>query len=62
MGLSDEINKALENVDEVTYKTRIAICNSCPAYSGVKTCNDCLCFIPVKAKLKSQACPRGQWK
>lgn len=62
MSLTDEIKNALENVDDVTYQTRILICKSCPAFTSIKTCSDCLCIIPVKAKLKSQSCPRGQWK
>lgn len=62
MNLSDEIKNALENVDETTYRTRMTICKNCPAFTVLKTCADCFCVIPVKAKLKSQSCPRGQWR
>ena len=62
MALQDELNKALENVTDLQYNTRITICRSCPAYTIIKTCSDCKCIIPVKAKLKSQSCPRGFWK
>lgn len=69
MSLGDEINKALENVDQVTYGTRLGICKgsntgiACPAYSSMTgTCKDCLCIMAIKAKLKSQACPRGKWR
>lgn len=62
MSFKEEINKALENVSPMQYDTRIAICNTCPSLSSIKTCSDCKCFMPVKAKLKSQSCPKGKWK
>jgi hypothetical protein len=62
MSISDQINSALENVSPVQYQTRLAICKQCPALTALQTCKDCLCIIPIKAKLKSQSCPRNQWK
>ncbi len=62
MSLQNELNSALENVNEVQYQTRLSICAVCPALSAIKVCKDCLCVIPVKAKLKSQKCPRNLWR
>lgn len=65
MDLLNELNKSLENVDAVTYATRQAICHGCPydLYDSVTdSCTSCDCFITIKAKLKSQECPKGFWK
>lgn len=62
MSLQDELSQALSNVDEITYRTRINICKMCPALNTLNVCKDCLCFMNVKAKLKSQSCPRNKWK
>lgn len=58
MALSDVI----QTVTDTQYRTRLSICEGCPFLSSLKICKICICVIPVKAKLKSQSCPKGYWK
>lgn len=47
-------------VGRKVFKQRVEICRSCPQYSRAQ-CLECYCFIPIKAKLKTESCPRGKW-
>lgn len=41
---------------------RVAICLECPAYLRMtKRCNECGCFIYLKAALNTEGCPRKKW-
>lgn len=46
--------------DEV-YRARLDICSNCPAFSSEGVCNECGCFMPVKAGLTSASCPIHKW-
>lgn len=48
-----------ESTDE-----RIRICQKCPKNYWIKRtlwCSICKCFIPAKARVKEEKCPKGKW-
>lgn len=48
-------------VDAGTESARLSVCAACPNYrSGF--CFACGCYMPLKAKLASSACPVGKWQ
>lgn len=49
------------NVDETTYKTRLAICNKCENRNPNWTCKLCSCHLNMKAKWLSETCPDNRW-
>lgn len=44
---------------------RLAICKGCPHYlvdiTGQPRCNECKCFMNLKAALNKAKCPIGRW-
>lgn len=40
---------------------RYSICESCPYFTKLKTCQVCGCFLPSKTKLIYAKCPLGKW-
>lgn len=66
-----EINDRLEQTpenrrsDELTAKERINLCNSCEHKTsrlGFDACNECGCFIYLKAHIKYSRCPINKWE
>ena len=47
-------------VSEQRYSERMTICNGC-TYFHKKRCLGCGCFMEMKAKAKSTACPLHRW-
>ena len=44
------------------YITRISFCEICPELiKPTYNCKKCGCFVKVKARLKSQNCPKNYW-
>lgn len=39
---------------------RKAICETCPAKSGL-ICSDCGCIIAAKVRVNTSKCPQGKW-
>ena len=39
---------------------RRAICETCPAKSGI-LCSDCGCIIAAKVRVNTSKCPQGKW-
>lgn len=69
MAILDLLNPN-EYVDKETYVKRLNLCNTCPerleASKGnqltkFSRCPQCGCFIRLKAKLKTENCPLGDW-
>ena len=48
-------------VEQATFITRIATCESCPFFSD-RQCTKCTCFMDVKAWLSTSRCPVGRWR
>lgn len=42
------------------YRRRLAICQPCDARKAGR-CTRCDCWIQLKARLRSEDCPRGRW-
>lgn len=41
---------------------RLEVCSSCPYFiKEGNRCNECGCFMKLKANLKSSKCPIGKW-
>jgi hypothetical protein len=40
---------------------RYDICKTCEEFTGVKTCKQCNCFMPVKVKFAQAWCPKTKW-
>lgn len=55
--LTEHVQGGMQNVDPVTYKNRIEICNGCPNLTEHSTCSLCGCFMPTKAKWATSSCP-----
>ena len=46
----------------IPYKKRLDICHTCPKYNKFwKTCKVCMCFMPIKTRVKQAKCPDGRW-
>lgn len=62
--LTEHAQDGMKNVDPVTYKSRIELCNGCPNLTEHSTCSLCGCFMPVKAKWATSRCPDDppKWK
>lgn len=49
-------------VNDKVYEERILTCKSCPAYLELQNeCNECGCYVPMKAKIIMNSCPLGKW-
>lgn len=44
-------------LQEHRYKT----CQSCIAFTSLKTCRECGCIMPLKIKLVAASCPLAKW-
>ena len=43
-------------------KQRLLICLDCDSFrKTTKTCRECNCFMPLKARLNGSRCPLGKW-
>jgi len=43
-------------------KQRLLICSDCDSFrETTKTCSECNCFMPLKARLNRSICPLGKW-
>ena len=54
----------LQKVDDVDYESRLAICRGCPVCDVERlVCRDgaCECYLQIKARWRSESCPRSQW-
>lgn len=50
-------------VDETTRQARRKICDGCDKRNPVlDKCRACGCFVALKIKLKTEACPLGNWQ
>jgi len=58
----DMINPNVEHASEEEASARMAICEGCPSLLRVThQCKECGCFMKMKTKLKTAACPLGKW-
>lgn len=57
-------------VSKEEFKERLSLCNSCPErlkdcgnnkLTKFSRCPECGCFIYLKARLKTEECPLGDW-
>lgn len=58
------VRDGLHRVDDATYNKRLEICRSCASCDLVRmVCRerDCGCQLHVKARWRSESCPRGKW-
>ena len=40
---------------------RLKICEDCDRYTKKKTCEICMCFMPLKTTMSNMACPLDKW-
>jgi hypothetical protein len=58
----DFLNPNTEYASEEDSSFRYSLCQACPKFNnGVKTCQECGCFMPAKTKLQGATCPIGKW-
>ena len=43
-----------------SYKQRLAVCQECPQFDGVK-CGVCGCYMKAKAIIPYTDCPENKW-
>jgi len=44
------------------FEKRISICEKCESYDlQEKRCNECHCYMPVKAMVPFADCPQNKW-
>ena len=59
------INHASNNFYQVnlpTFEQRMSICKSCEKFNSTNTtCNECGCFLNIKASWASEKCPLDKW-
>lgn len=49
-------------VDEIVYNKRLETCMNCPYISDNQiACTQCGCIVALKAKFKSNTCPKNYW-
>lgn len=49
-------------VSEQEFNQRMAICQGCDRYKKeTNQCNECGCFLAIKAKLTGMKCPLNKW-
>ncbi len=52
----------LPAVEDAEVARRLAICQACEyLIAGERRCSKCGCFVEVKARFRTQACPQGRW-
>tara|TARA_R110000744_G_scaffold198345_5_gene317595 strand:- start:2538 stop:2810 length:273 start_codon:yes stop_codon:yes gene_type:complete len=57
------IKSGFKHVTHEEYEDRISICMGCPFVNYKEDrCNDCGCYIKIKARLKVEDCPQGYWR
>lgn len=54
------VTRKVEPVPGEEVERRLAICKSCDHWTG-RRCRVCGCLTALKARLRSQSCPRGKW-
>ena len=62
--VSRHIADGARKVGQENYEQRLAICRACPSCDVPRmVCRErrCGCRLPVKARWRSESCPRGKW-
>lgn len=57
----NHIADGLVEVSQDQYLARLATCDTCPNRSADWECNQCGCYITIKAKWRSEKCPLAMW-
>lgn len=56
------LKKEVTVSNEVIFN-RLTICKQCPSFKKESTqCNECGCFMSIKAKLADMKCPLNKWE
>jgi hypothetical protein len=58
--VKDRVIKGRDTTTE-EYKQRMDICEGCDRRTENWTCKECGCFLTIKAKWSTEACPLGNW-
>ena len=59
---SDLFDPKQPRSDKELIESRLAICNTCPAFSKtLQKCRKCGCFMKLKSTLRQASCPIGKW-
>lgn len=59
---SDLFDPRQPRSDKELIESRLAICNTCPAFSkALQKCRKCGCFMKLKSTLRQASCPIGKW-
>lgn len=66
IGLYTSAVKYIDNdstdVSDEVYVKRLAVCNSCELYNIMRnTCDNCGCFLHIKARWATEKCPIDKW-
>ena len=57
------IKSGFKHVTHEDYNDRISICRACPFLNYKDDiCQECGCYIKIKARLKVEDCPQNYWK
>lgn len=50
-------------VTDKVFNARMDVCRACPKFNAnMARCDECGCFLQVKAKLAGMLCPLDSWK
>jgi len=65
-GFAEKVGDAVEgtviSVSSEEKHKRLSICQECDSFKlTTKQCNECGCFMEVKASLKAMVCPLKKW-
>ena len=57
------IRSGFKHVSNAEYEDRLAVCTACPFLNYKENrCQDCGCYVKVKARLIVEDCPQGYWR
>jgi len=60
--LYNHVQSGFKQVDDKTKEARLEICKSCEFYEdSLIRCNQCGCFLLIKAAWASENCPLQKW-
>ena len=57
--VEDQLNFLLNKDQRASH--RLSICQQCPELGALNRCGQCGCFMTIKTRIYSAACPLGLW-
>lgn len=59
--ITKRVKSDFKNTSKEVFEARLKICNDCQYKTKDWRCDQCGCYLSVKAKWESETCPVGKW-